>query len=86
MKNVLVTGGEGHNGLIQVLLDSCCNVNACDALYSGGDTLPNGRPKLKFVEGDVGDKDELASCYAGTDTVLLERDILASNEISPNSP
>ena len=48
MKNVLVTDEAGcvGNVLMPVLLDSGYNVTVYDELYFGGDTLPNGPPKL----------------------------------------
>lgn len=70
MEKVVITGGAGYVGhvLTPRLLQSGYQVTVYDRLFFGC-RLPN-HPKLRVVQGDIRDTEQLASLLAGQDAVL----------------
>ncbi|MCS6930573.1 MAG: SDR family NAD(P)-dependent oxidoreductase, partial [Saprospiraceae bacterium] len=70
---VLVTGGAGFIGshLVEKLVESTAEVIVYDNLTTGClRNLERLLPDIKFIEGDIRDRDRLSSAMAGVDIVF----------------
>jgi nucleoside-diphosphate-sugar epimerase len=73
MKKVLVIGGGGYCGslLVPQLLEEGWDVTVFDILvWYGSAHLPTGNPKLRVIQGDVRDAEQIAVACVGQDSVL----------------
>ena len=60
-KSIFITGGAGYCGsrLVPQLLELGYKVTVYDIMYFGFDFLPTDHPKLKIIEGDIRDTENL---------------------------
>ena len=72
MRVVLVTGGAGYVGavLVPILLERGYDVRVLDLFLFGRDVLPENRPRLECIEGDIRDQVLLKTVMRGVDAVV----------------
>lgn len=88
MRNVLVTGGAGFIGshIVDALVERGDNVRVLDNLCTGNlDNLPDASKGVKFIEGDLTDRDAVEEAVAGVDLIYHEA-ALASVPLSVERP